>query len=125
MRMARAQQGVNKQCFAAGDAAGSSGVTAAAPRAVDPVVRIESTGARPIDAMTASTTGSPGTASLASARVARMRVLRNLQLEPSHAVDTCVQRITPQHRPAPADTGGASHSRPGARWPARGYAARQ
>jgi hypothetical protein len=96
---------VNKQCFADGDAAGSSGVTGAAPRAVDPVVRIESTGARPIDAMSAwATTGGPGTASLvASGRVARMRVLRNLQLEPSHAVDTCVQRITPPRRPAPAD----------------------
>ena len=85
------------------------GVTGAAPRAVDPVVRIESTGARPIDAMSApATTGGPGTASLvASGRVARMRVLRDLQLEPSHAVDTCVQRITPPHRPDPADMAGA------------------
>jgi hypothetical protein len=57
MRMARAcQQGVNKQCFADGDAAGSSGVTGAAPRAADPVVRIERTGARPTDAMSASAT---------------------------------------------------------------------
>lgn len=55
-------------------------------------MRIERTGARPIDAMSPrATTGGPGTASLvASGRVARMRVLRNLQLEPSHAVDTCV-----------------------------------
>ena len=69
------------------------------------VVRIESTGARPIDAMSAwATTGGPGTASLiASGRVARMRVLRNLQREPSHAVDTRVQRITPPHRPDPAN----------------------
>jgi hypothetical protein len=69
---------VNKQCFADGD----------------PVVRIKRTGARPIDAMSAwATTRGPGTASLvASGRVTRMRVLRDLQLEPSHAVDTCVQR---------------------------------
>jgi hypothetical protein len=62
---------VNKQCFADGDAGGSSGVTGAALRAVDPVVRIKSTGARPIDAMSAwATTGGPGTASLvASGRV--------------------------------------------------------
>jgi hypothetical protein len=79
------QQGVNKQCFAAGDAAGSSGVTGAAPRAADPVVRIESTGARPIDAMSAwATTAGLGTTSLvASGRVARMRILRDLPLEPS------------------------------------------
>jgi hypothetical protein len=114
----RTQQGVNKQCFADGDAAGSSGVTGAAPRAADPVVRIERTGARPIDAMSAwATTGGPRTASLvASGRVTRMRVLRNLQLEPSHAVDTCVQRITPPHRPAPADMGGAVPPAVSRRW---------